>query len=264
MTASARLLLGERAGRGRRAATPTHIPRLACDIGSGVVRGFRFGQTILEIDTGVVRRHPPGFHGPSHLLLFRLDRVARGIDLFFDPAPRVLKGVSDGFRHVRCDALRRVARLPRTTAKVRPRLGAGARRKQQGEPSANRRPENERAHAAAAVLPFDDDVAAIFVVEVVLMMTHSGSVQRFFVVVFFAVGKGVFGAATGLLPLTAAPFSAGAPSISEVNSFRTSSCPTPSNLAVRDRSPPVAATVCKNMRLRPSENDAPTGLLTVP
>src|ERR1051325_1253054 len=258
------LLLSQRARRGGWLAPTANIARLSClahHLASGVIGRLCLGDPVLELDPRFVRRDPARLHRPAHLLLLGLDRRPRVVDLFLDAPARIVEGLRHRFTDAGGHPPRGVARDPGPPLDSGARFGARLRREQQRDAGADRGAQQKCSDTAAALAALDNDVPAVFVVEVVVLMTHARSVQRFFVGVFFAADSGALGTETGT-PFELADSRTGESSINAMSSFRTSSCPTPSNLAVRDRSPPVEASVCRNSRRRPSENDAPTGIVT--
>ena len=70
---------------------------------AGVVRRFRLGDPLLELFPRLVRGKTPSLHGAMDLLALYLDGLTRGVDLFLDASPRILKRVDNRLRHIRRD-----------------------------------------------------------------------------------------------------------------------------------------------------------------
>src|SRR5207249_8399745 len=72
------------------------------------------------------------------------------------------------------DPLRRVTGLPRPAPNVRPRFFTRPGREEQGQPCTNDGAKNEWCDAVPLVA-LDDHVAAVVIVEIVLVVAHGGS-----------------------------------------------------------------------------------------
>src|SRR5688572_30216542 len=129
------------------------------------IRGLRLCNTLLELDSRLLRSCSPGVDGVRHLSALELDCIACGVNAPFDLVLRLLKRVANGFRDLRHEILGLIADLASPSLQIPSRLLARPRSEQQRHPRTDRQAKQERSDARLFLL---DDYVRFVIVPIVI------------------------------------------------------------------------------------------------
>src|SRR5688572_23872137 len=101
------------------------------------IRGLRLCNTLLELDSRLLRSCPSGVDGVRHLSALELDCIPCGVDAPLDLVLRLLESAANRFRELRHEILRLVANLAGPSLQIAPRLFARSRSEQKRDPCAD-------------------------------------------------------------------------------------------------------------------------------
>src|SRR5687767_959838 len=147
-------------GKSSRSGRGTAAPPLGL-----FIRGLRLCNTLLELDSRLLRSCPSGVDGIRDLPALELDCIPCGVDAPVDLVLGLLESIANRFRDLRHEILRLIANLAGSPLQVAPRLFPRPRSAQKRNPCAHRQAKQERADARLFLL---DDYVRLVIVPIVI------------------------------------------------------------------------------------------------
>src|SRR5687768_8889184 len=147
-------------GKSSRSGRGTAAPPLGL-----FIRGLRLCNTLLELDSRLLRSCPSGVDSIRDLSPFEVDCIPCGVDAPLDFVLRLLESVANRFRDLRHEILCLIANLARSSLQVAPRLFARPWSEQERNPCAHCQTKQERSDARLFLL---DDYVRLVIVPIVI------------------------------------------------------------------------------------------------